>query len=68
MIFLDTAYHCRWLPSNAIPHMKMAYSSSQVVIRQQLTGLLDVAATTWEDIAQHLGVIETDDDDSGIDM
>ncbi len=48
--------------------MKMAYSSSQVAIRQQLTGLIDVAATVWEDIAPCLGVIELDDEDSGIDM
>ncbi len=48
--------------------MKMAYSSSQVAIRQKLTGLIDVAATIWEDIALHLGVIESDDEDSSIDM
>ncbi len=48
--------------------MKMAYSSSQVAIRQQLTGLIDIAATAWEDITPHLGVIESDDEDSGIDM
>ncbi len=65
---LIPAYHCRWLPGNAIPHMKMAYSSSQVAIRQQLTGLIDVATTTWEDIGQRLGLIDMDDDDSDIDM
>eukprot|EP01084_Bolivina_argentea_P183435 316528_1 len=64
----STLLFISWLPRNAIPHMKMAYSSSQVAIRQKLTGLIDVAATIWEDIALHLGVIESDDEDSSIDM
>ncbi|CAM9413885.1 unnamed protein product [Choristocarpus tenellus] len=57
-----------WLPHNATPHNKMAYSHGKVTVRQQMSGLHDVMAGTFEDVDVALGVGDDDGDESDIDF
>ncbi|CAN0014426.1 unnamed protein product [Scytosiphon promiscuus] len=57
-----------WLPHNATPHNKMAYSHGKVTVRQRLEGLYDVAASSFEDVEVALGLVDEDEEDSDIDF
>eukprot|EP00752_Nemacystus_decipiens_P010497 g9352.t1 len=57
-----------WVPHNATPHNKMAYSHGKVTVRQRLEGLYDVAASSFGDIEIALGLVDEDEEDSDIDF
>ncbi|CAN0299952.1 unnamed protein product, partial [Hapterophycus canaliculatus] len=57
-----------WLPHNATPHNKMAYSHGKVTVRQRLEGLYDVAASSFEDVEVALGLVDEDEEDSDIEF
>ncbi|CAM9951479.1 unnamed protein product [Ectocarpus sp. 8 AP-2014] len=57
-----------WVPHNATPHNKMAYSHGKVTVRQRLEGLYDVAASSFGDVEVALGLVDEDEEDSDIDF
>ncbi|CAN0043395.1 unnamed protein product [Ectocarpus sp. 12 AP-2014] len=57
-----------WVPHNATPHNKMAYSHGKVTVRQRLEGLYDVAASSSGDVKVSLGLVDEDEEESDIDF
>jgi hypothetical protein len=59
------------MPSYAQAHTKMAYSTGKFVIRNLEGfggGLVDIAATSWEEFEQAMGEDDGDGSESDIDM
>lgn len=53
-----------WMPSNATPYAKMAYTTAKGSLRDLLDGVEDVTAKSKDEIALAFGMVEEEENDS----
>lgn len=52
-----------WMPSNATPYAKMAYTTAKGSLRELLTGVQDVTAQSIDQIALVFGMVEEEENE-----